>query len=162
MSQAKKKSRGRTTGSSSFFFDEFLALAETLANRRKDWAADQIADFTVSVRDFTSSVKVVPNFDNIMSPVVESVEEFSDYIRETEFDEILRDSATFAKRHPVVTIGSGLLVGAIAIQVLRSNGSGQKTTGDSKASGRTSKASKPRKTAVARSSKANGHAHANA
>jgi hypothetical protein len=124
MKRAKRSKAGTTkrSKSSSFFYDEAMALAEALANRRKVWGAEKISELADSVRDFASSVEAIPNLANFVNPAIESVEEFADYIKKTEFEQIIRDSATFARRHPIISTGSGVLAVLIAIQFLRSSG----------------------------------------
>lgn len=168
MTQGKKESKrskarsAKKSGASSYFFEDVLALAETVANRRKDWGAEKISEFAGSAREFATSVKAIPNLDNFVDPAVESLEEFADYVRETEFDQIVRDSATFARRHPIFTIGGGVLAGLIATQILRYSGTAHKEAARATNSTKQSGAGKKhRKTIASKSNKSNGHAHLN-
>ena len=128
MKRAKRSKAGTTKGSksSSFFYDEAMALAEALANRRKIWGAEKISELADSVRDFASSVEAIPNLANFVNPAIESVEEFADYIKKTEFEQIIRDSATFARRHPIISISGGLVAVLITVQLLQSGGTEHK------------------------------------
>jgi len=63
-----------------------------------------------------------------VNPAIESVEEFAAYIKKTEFEQIIRDSGTFARRHPVISISGGLLAVLVAIQVLQSSGTNKQAT----------------------------------
>ena len=168
MTQGKKESKrskagtAKKSGASSYFFEDVLALAETLANRRKDWGAEKISEFAGSAREFATSVESIPNLDNFVNPAVESLEEFAGYVRETEFDQLVRDSATFARRHPIFTIGGGVLAGLIATQILRYSGTGHKAAARAKNSTNQSGAGKKlRKTTASKPNKSNGHAHLN-
>ena len=168
MTQGKKESKrskagtAKKSGASSYFFEDVLALAETLANRRKDWGAEKISEFAGSAREFATSVEAIPNLDNFINPAAESLEEFADYVRETEFEQIVRDSGTFARRHPIFTIGGGVLAGLIATQILRYSGTGHKAGARATNSTKQSGAGKKlRKTIASKPNKSNGHAHLN-
>jgi hypothetical protein len=168
MTQGKKKSRrskartAKKSGASSYFFEDVMALAENLANRRKDWGAEKISEFAGSAREFATSVEAIPNLDNFVNPAVESLEEFADYVRETEFEQIVRDSANFARRHPIFAVGGGVLAGLIATQILRYRGTGHKAGARATNPIKQSAAGKKlRKTIASKLYKSNGHAHLN-
>lgn len=165
MTATKKKSKrnksgaAKKSGTSSYFFEDVLALAETLANRRKDWGAEQLSEFAGSARDFAKSIEVIPKLGNFVNPAVASLEEFADYISGTEFDEIMGDAATFARRHPVFTIGGGILVGFVATQVFRSTGVAPKAASSTGRKTPSGTGKKLRKALASKSQKSNGHAH---
>ena len=167
MAHATKKSKHGKAGTaqeswaSSYFFDDVRAFAETLANRNKDWGAEKISEFAEATRDFATSVKAIPNLANFVSPTVESLEEFADYVRETEFEQIVRDTSTFARRHPIFTIAGGVMAGLIATQALRSSGMVDKAARATKSTRQSGTAKKIRKAIASKFKKLNGHAHLN-
>ena len=165
MTAAKKKSKRskarapEESGTSSYFFEDVLALAETLARHRKDWGAQKLSEFAGSARDFATSAEAIPKLGNFVNPLATSLGEFADYVNGTEFDQIIADAATFARRHPVYTIGGGILVGLVATQVFRSTKTAHKTAGAKSPKKQSSTGKKLRKTVATKSQKSNGHAH---
>ena len=166
MVQATKKSKRSKAGTaqewaSSYFFEDVLALAESLANRNKEWGAEKISEFAGATREFATSVEALPNLAKFVIPAVESLEEFTDYVRETEFEQIVRDTSTFARRHPIFTIAGGVMAGLIATQALRSNGIVHKARRPTNSTRQSGTAKKLRKAIATKSKKLNGDAHLN-
>ena len=167
MAQATKKSKRSKAGTAtdlwaaSYFFDDVLAFAKTLANRKKEWSAEKISEFAEATRDFAMSVEALPNLANFVNPTVESLEEFAEYVRETEFEQIVRDTSTFARRHPIFTIAGGVMAGLIATQALRSSGIVPKAARATKSTRQSGTAKTIRKAIASKSKKLNGHAHLN-
>jgi len=161
MPKAKKRSNRSSakTATANYFVDDVLALAGTFASRKKEWGAERIAEFAEATREFATSMTAVPNLGNYVNAAAESLEDFSDYVRETEFEQIIADASTFARRHPIVVVTGGAVVGLVAVQVLRSDGpfpKGKRAAKSAKSSG---SAGKTRAAATGSSKKINGHAH---
>lgn len=167
MVQATNKSKrnraraAKESGASSYFFEDVLALAETLATRKKDWGAEKISEFAGATRDFAKSVEAIPNLASFVGPTVESIEEFADYVRETEFEQIARDTSTFARRHPIFTIVGGVVAGLIATQAFRSSRIVPKAARATNSTRRSGTAKKIRKARANKFKELNGHAHLN-
>jgi hypothetical protein len=161
MPQAKKKSsRSRAKSApSNYFFDDVLALAGTLATRKKEWGAARISEFAEATREFATSMTAVPNLGNYVNAAAESLKDFSDYVMETEFDQIVVDASTFARRHPVVVVTGGVLAGLVAMQVLRSDGTFLKSRRPAKSTKSSRGRGKTRDAAAGSSKRINGHAH---
>ena len=168
MAQAKKKSnRNRTKAAhesratSNYFFDDVLALAGTLAERKKEWGAERISEFAGATREFATSMTAIPNLGNYVNSAAASLEDFSDYVRETEFEQIVVDASTFARRHPVVVVTGGVLAGLAVVQVLRSRGTIPNFRRSAKSRKPSGSASRTRGAAAGSSRRINGHAHLN-
>jgi hypothetical protein len=161
MPKAKKRSnRSRAkTATAKYFVDDVLALAGTLASRKKEWGAERIAEFAEATREFATSMTAVPNLGNYVNAAAESLENFSDYVRETEFEQIITDASTFARHHPIVVVTGGALVGLVAMQILRSDGPILKVRRSAKSAKSSGNAGKTRAAATGSSKRINGHAH---
>ena len=162
MAHAKKSSRSRyksasaSRAASNYFFEDVLALAGTLADRKKLWGAERISEFAEVTREFSSSLTDIPRLGNYVNAVADTLEDFSGYMKETEFQQIVVDASTFARRHPVVVMTGGVLAGFAAMQILRSDGTFLKSRGSAKTSRRGGKA---QGAAAGGSKRINGHAH---
>ena len=165
MAQAKPKShRNRAKApkesrtASYYFLEGALALAGTLAERKKVWGAERIFEFAGATREFAASMTATPNLGNYVSAAAESFENFSDYVRETEFEQIVVDASTFARRHPVAVMAGGVLAGLAVVQVLRSSGTIPNFGGSAKSRKPSGIQSRTR-TGAGSSRKINGHVH---
>lgn len=169
MAKAKKKStRNRTKetkgswASSGYILKDVLALAGTFGNLKKDLGADKILEFAAATREFASSMADIPSLNRYADMAIESLEAVSDYVRETDFEQIALDASNFSRRHPIVVIAGGVVAGLVATQILRSNRGILNPRRSAKSTKRSSATNKTRNAAVSRpSKKPNGHAHLN-
>lgn len=168
MPRARKKShRNRTRtaheswATSNYFLNDALALAGTLAERKKEWAAEKISEFAETTREFAASTTAIPNLGKYVNAAAESLEDFSDYVRKTEFEQIVVDASTFARRHPVVVMTGGVLAGLAFVQVLRSSGTIPNYGRSTKSRKPSGAASRTRAGASGSSKRVNGQAHLN-
>lgn len=169
---AKKSKRNSTNGSSSgasgYIFDSVVAMARTLANTRKDWGVEKIHGFADATQEFAGSLKEFPGLGGYATAAANSLRDLADYVDETEFDQILRDTSHFAKRHPVPMIIGGAVAGLVVTQMLRSNdvlfkSSFFKSSRSAKSAKRSSAGRKGRGSAVGGKLRgANGHTPLNA
>jgi hypothetical protein len=168
MPRATKKShRNRTKtaheswATSNYFLDDALALAGTLAERKKEWGAEKISEFAEATREFAASMTSIPNLGNYVNAAAESLEDFSDYVSQTEFEQIVVDASTFARRHPVVVMTGGVLAGLAVVEVLRARGPGPNFGRSAKSRKLSGGPSTARAGASGSSKRVNGHAHLN-
>jgi hypothetical protein len=166
MPKARKRSnRGRaqtaneSRATASYFFDDVLALAGTLASRKKQWGAERIAEFAEATREFATSMTAAPNLGNYINAAADSLDDFSDYVMETESEQIIADASTFARRHPIVVVTGGVLAGLVAMQVLRSEGTMLKSRRAGKSAKSSGGTRKSRATGSGSSRSINGHTH---
>ena len=124
---AKKFKRNRMQGSkqrkgtSSYIFDGLLAMARTLVNAKKDWGVEKMYEFAEATKQYAKSLEDIPSLGGYATAAGESITDLADYVNESEFDQILKDSSNFAKRHPVPMIIGGAIAGLAVTQILRSN-----------------------------------------
>jgi hypothetical protein len=161
---AKKSKRNRTRGSkqpqgtSSYIFDGLVAMARTLVNTKKEWGVEQMYEFAEATKQYAKSLEDIPSIGGYATAAAASLKDLTDYVNEAEFDEILKDSSNFAKRHPVPMIIGGAIAGLAVTQILRSNEFGFKTNRSTKTVNRTP----VNRGGAARPRAANGNAHLNA
>jgi hypothetical protein len=168
MPRATKKShRNRTRtaheswATSNYFLDDALALAGTLAERKKEWGAEKISEFAEATREFAASMTTIPNPRNYVNAAAESLDDFSDYVRETEFEQIVTDASTLARRHPVVVMTGGVLAGLAAVKVLRASGTNPNFGRSAKSRKPSGGPSRARAGVSGSSKRVNGHTHLN-
>ena len=54
-----------------------------------------------------------------MASASESIEEIADHVMHTDIEHMVADTGTFARRHPLVTIGVAVATGVIADRLMR-------------------------------------------
>jgi len=115
-------------------------VVEGQVDERSDQAADKIESVAGDVRAVSDSLQ--DRGQDAAARVVEQgadyAQQFSDYLRGSNSDQILNDVAAFARRQPWAVAAGGLLLGFAASRVLRasadsttsSGGSGSSTSGN--------------------------------
>ena len=166
---AKKSKRNRTQGTkqpqgtSSYIFDGLVAMARTLVNAKKESGVEKMYEFADATKQYAKSLEDIPSIGGHATAAAASLKDLADYVNEAEFDEILKDSSNFAKRHPVPMIIGGTIAGLAVTQILRSNEFGFKNRRSTKSANRSAPAKRGRTSATGRSGgRANGNGHLNA
>jgi hypothetical protein len=95
-------------------FDDVLALAGTLARGRKGFGADKLHSLASSTREFAASMTDLPNLRVQVALAADSIESLSDYVLNTEIEQMAGDAGTFARRHPFATLAITVAVGVAA------------------------------------------------
>lgn len=130
---AKKSKRNRTrsakqsSGTSSYIFEGLVAMARTLVNAKKEWGVEKMNELADATQEYAKSFEDIPTLGGYARAAAVSLKDLADYVNETEFDQILKDSSNFARRHPIPMIIGGAIAGLAVTQVLRSNEFGFKT-----------------------------------
>jgi hypothetical protein len=166
---AKKSKRSRTQsakqslGTSSYIFEGLVAMARTLVNAKKEWGVEKMNEFADATEEYAKSFEDIPTLGSYASAMAAALKDLADYVNETEFDQILKDSSNFAKRHPVPMIIGGAIAGLAVTQILRSREFGFTTRHSGKTARRSTPAKRGRTAATARHRRrVNGQAHLNA
>lgn len=127
MAKAKKKSRRRSSsrrgGSRDNYgqrmFGDVLSLASTLADSRKQVAAERLNELASATRNLTNSVEDLPYLRDYTDAAAQRIDELADYVERTDLDDMLEDIATFAKRQPMATLALGVAAGLVTTQLMR-------------------------------------------
>ena len=124
---AKKSKRKATrnakqsSGTSSYIFEGLVAMARTLVNAKKEWGVEKMNELADATQEYAKSFEDIPTLGAYAKATAASLKDLADYVNETEFDQILKDSSNFAMRHPVPMIIGGAIAGLAVTQILRSN-----------------------------------------
>lgn len=165
-----KKSKRKTTrsakqssGTSNYFFEGLVAMARTLVNAKKEWGVEKMNELADATQEYAKSFEDIPTLGGYARATAASFKDLADYVNETEFDQILKDSSNFARRHPVPMIIGGAIAGLAVTQILRSNEFGFTTRRSVKTAKRSTPAKRGRLAATARHPRGvNGQPHLNA
>lgn len=161
MATAKPKAGVKSTkpvqGVSYRIFDDILALATTIARSRKDFGAEKLQSLASATRDYAASLTDMPSMRAHVVSASDSIEGLAGYVMHTDISHMVRDAGTFARRHPLATLGLTLVAGIAASQLFRPAHS----TSASKSMLRTAK-KKIGKPTQRRRNGTNGAVHANA
>ena len=164
---AKKSKRNRTrsakqsSGTSSYIFDGLVAMARTLVNTKKEWGVEKMNAFADATQEYAKSFEDIPTLGGYAGAMAASLKDLADYVNETEFDQILKDSSNFAKKHPVPMIIGGAIAGLAVTQILRSNEFGRTTRHSVKTARRSSSAKRGTAATARHPRRVNGQAHLN-
>ena len=121
-SNAKTRRRnGRGNGGQSYrLFDDMLAMAGSLANSRKEYAANKLETFADSVREVSSSMAGIPNLRAYASAAAESLEGLAGYVSDSDLETMVADAREFTRRHPMTTLAGSIAAGVIITQMMQS------------------------------------------
>lgn len=159
----RARSAKQSSGTSNYFFEGLLAMARTLVNAKKEWGVEKMKELADATQEYAKSFEDIPTLGGYARATATSLKDLADYVNETEFDQILKDSSNFARRHPVPMIIGGAIAGLAVTQILRSNEFGFTTRHSVKSAKRSTPAKKGRTAATARHRRGvNGQAHLNA
>ena len=123
VSQSRNRARGRSAERGGpAFMDDILAMAGSLANSRREYAAAQLESLADSVRHFTEAMPDVPAVRAYASTAADSLDELATYVTESDLNEMIADAREFTRRHPMATFGGSLAAGIILAQVIQARG----------------------------------------
>jgi hypothetical protein len=133
--------------------EDVLAVASTLLKRRKDRGVEKLHSMTDATRDYVASMS---DLRAKAGAAAEGIDELADYAMHTDIEHVMADAATFARKHPLATLGLTLAAGLLATQFFRSLPAETPAKLPSRAAKKKAKVTaKPRR-------KVNGTAHAHA
>ena len=122
VSQFRARSRSRTESEREgpAFLDDLLAMAGSLANSRKDYAAAQLESLADSVRQFSEAMPALPTMRAYADTAADSLEELASYVVESDLSEMVSDAREFSRRHPLATFGGSIAAGLVITQIVQS------------------------------------------
>ena len=104
-----------------------MAMAGSLANSRKGYAADKLDALAGSVREFSEALPDMPNFRNYATAAADSFEGLASYVTESDLETMMADARQFARRHPMAMLAGSVAAGLIVTQMVNSRSSGSST-----------------------------------
>lgn len=121
VSQVKTRSRsrsGREDGGPAFI-DDLVAMAASLANGRKAYAAAQLQGIAESVRQFSASIADIPTVKAYSETAAESLDDLADYLVEREVLDMIDDAREFSRHHPLIMLGGSIAAGLVITQLVQ-------------------------------------------
>jgi len=95
-----------------------------MVTQRKDEAAQRLGSFAGVLRDAAGRLNEQDEngFGQYADRAAEQVERLSNYLRDRDVSSFLRDSETFARRHPDVFLGGAFLAGLVLARFFKASG----------------------------------------
>lgn len=101
-------------------FDDLLALAGTLAQNRRSSGAEMITSLATATRGFAGEMPEILALKSYAESAADRLDELSDYVAETEFEEIVDDARNLARNHPIALLGLTVAGGWWAARLMQS------------------------------------------
>ncbi|MCA3575364.1 MAG: hypothetical protein IOC86_15710 [Aestuariivirga sp.] len=118
--RARSRSRNESEREGPAFLDDLLAMAGSLANSRKEYAAAQLESLADSVRQFSEVMPALPTMRAYADTAADSLEELASYVVESDLSEMVSDAREFSRRHPLATFGGSIAAGLVITQIVQS------------------------------------------
>lgn len=103
------------------FIEAARDQAADYVGRRKDSAAQSVADVANSLRESGSAFEDRPNIKAFVDNAAEGLDQLADTIRERSFEEIYDDVEGFARRRPTAFAAAATVVGFMLARFLKSS-----------------------------------------
>jgi ElaB/YqjD/DUF883 family membrane-anchored ribosome-binding protein len=149
--QARRAAGGRSRSAngngSHHLYNDILTLAGSLVRNRKDSSADALGSMADATREYATKIEM-PNVSTYVSSAADQLDYLSDYVMRSDLETMVQDAGTFARRHPMATLGMAAVAGFGLTRMIGLNGdsgSRSQTRGNSNASRQSSRRSRPSK-----------------
>ena len=106
------------------FIDDIMAMAGSLANSRKGYAADKLDALAGSVREFSEALPDMPTFKSYATAAADSFEGLASYVTDSDLETMVDDARQFARRHPMAMLAGSVAAGVIVAQMVNSRSAG--------------------------------------
>lgn len=116
-------------------YDDVVSLAGTLLRGQKDYGASKINSLADATREFAAAMPEMPTLRVYVDSAANQLEELSDYVVTTDFDDMINDAGRLARRYPMATLGIAIAAGMGAAQFMHMPSFGS-SRGGSRSSGR--------------------------
>ena len=102
--------------------DQIREHAESFANEKKAAAAAQIGGLASALRKTAEELdrSEIP-LGNYVERAAESLEDFSESIKERDFGDLLADLEGMARQYPAMFLGSAIIVGFMLVRFLKTS-----------------------------------------
>tara|TARA_R110002049_G_scaffold10127_3_gene50447 strand:+ start:155417 stop:155932 length:516 start_codon:yes stop_codon:yes gene_type:complete len=102
--------------------DTVASEASNYANQAKDTAADEVKDVASALRAAASDLRRGSPQERTFSQIADGLADASEAVRGKDLSEIMGDLNGFAKRNPLVFLGSAALIGFAATRFAKASG----------------------------------------
>lgn len=118
--RSRSRSRPERERGGPAFMDDLIAMAGSLANSRKEYAAAQLESLADSVRQLSDAMPEIPTIKAYAATAADSLEDLAGYVVESELTDMLADAREFTRRHPLAMFGSSIAAGLVITQLVQS------------------------------------------
>jgi hypothetical protein len=99
-------------------YEDVMSLAGTLMRGQKDYGASKITSLADATREFAAAMPEMPTMRVYVDSAAARLEELSDYVAATDFDDMISDAGRLARRYPMATLGLAIAAGVGAAQFM--------------------------------------------
>ena len=121
---AKSKKFNKQTnheGMSHRIFDDVIDVASTLFRNRKAAGADRLQSLAEATHNYAAAMTDLPTLQRQVKLASENMENFADYVLNTDIKHMVSDATVLARRRPLFTLGVAALAGLAATRLVTSN-----------------------------------------
>jgi hypothetical protein len=106
------------------FLDSAREQATNYVDRRKDDAAQSVADLAQSLRDACKQFEERPNITAFVESAAGGLDELAETIRERSFNEIFGDVEEVVRRRPAAVAAASVVAGFLVARFIKSSAEG--------------------------------------
>ncbi len=100
---------------------DVFAIVGSLMKSRTDRGAEKLHTLSTATRDYAATLTDMPQLRAKVGAASESIDEVADYAVHTDIEHMFADATTFARKHPLATLGVAAVAGVLAVAYLRSS-----------------------------------------
>ena len=120
---AKSKKFNKQTnheGMSHRIFDDVIDVASTLFRNRKAAGADRLQSLAEATHNYAAAMTDLPTLQRQVKLASENMENFAEYVLNTDIKHMVSDATVLARRRPLFTLSVAALAGLAATRLVTS------------------------------------------
>jgi ElaB/YqjD/DUF883 family membrane-anchored ribosome-binding protein len=123
---------------------DVFAIAGAVLKSRADRGVEKLHSMSAATRDYASTLTEMPHLRAKVTAASDSMEEVANYAVRTDIEHMVTDAASFARKHPLTTIGVAAAAGVLLTALLRGAAAQQPEIKETKALSKVKAKTKPR------------------
>lgn len=100
---------------------DVFAIVGSLMKSRADRGAEKLHTLSTATRDYAATLTDMPQLRAKVGAASDSIDEVANYAVHTDIEHMFVDATTFARKHPMATLGFAAAAGVLAVAFLRSS-----------------------------------------
>ena len=120
---AKSKKFNKQTNHESMshrIFDDVIDVASTLFRNRKAAGADRLQSLAEATHNYAAAMTDLPTLQRQVKLASENMENFAEYVLNTDIKHMVSDATVLARRRPLFTLSVAALAGLAATRLVTS------------------------------------------
>lgn len=101
-------------------FDDVIDMASTLFRNRKVAGADRLKSLAEATHNYAAAMTDLPTLQRQVTLASENIENFAEYVLNTDIKHMVSDTIVLARRRPLFTLGITALAGLAATRLVTS------------------------------------------